>query len=157
MKLKNTYDDHSIASRKTGLSCPDPTLTQQHDEHDANINNIVNTYMKTGEIQIHNKPPLTTDFEMITSVQDAMQLLVDARMAFMEQPANVRTRFNNDPAQFVEFCSNEDNRDDMRKMGLLSPEEEQRHKAIEEGKFRQAEANRVDAEAHRRAQEAPKS
>lgn len=157
MKLKNTYDDHSIASDETGLECPEPTLTQQHDEHDSNINNIVATYMRTGELKTHNKPPLTEDFSMITSVQDAMDLLVEAKTAFMEQPANVRARFNNDPALFVEFCSDENNRDEMRKLGLLNDAEIARYNAELAGRAAIAEANQKDAEAYRKAQEGPKS
>lgn len=149
MKLKNAYDDHSIASNATGLECKDPSKTQQHDEHDANINNIVATYMRTRTIEGHNKPPINSDFTMITSMQDAMQLIVDARESFMEQPAQVRAKFDNDPAKFVDFCSREENRDAMRQMGLLSEEEMARNQAKVAGMAALAEANRIDAERFR--------
>jgi len=157
MKLKNAYDDHNIASNETGLNCPEPTLTQQHDEHDANINNIVATYMKTGQLQGHNRPPLESDFEMITSMQDAMQLIIDARQAFMQQPAQVRSRFNNDPAAFVAFCSDDANKDEMLKMGLLSEEAMQKHKTEAEGRLALAAAEKAELERLRALHNAPKS
>lgn len=156
-KLKNAYDDHSIASDETGLKCPEPTLTQQHDEHDANINNIVAMFLKTGELNTHSRPPLNTDFEGVNDFQDALNLIVEAKNAFMEQPAHVRARFNNDAAQFVDFCSNAENTAEMRKLGLLSKEAMQAMDIRIAQEDEQRRKDRADAEAFRKAQEGPKS
>ena len=43
----------------------------------------------------------------------------------MTMPADVRARFNNDPALFVDFCSDEANLDEMRKLGLAVPASQQ--------------------------------
>lgn len=137
-KLKASYDDHMPASNETGLKCLDKSLTQQHQAEETDINFIVKRFIQTGELNQHTRPPMTGDFTEAPDMQTAMDLVVQARVAFMEQPAEIRSRFNNDPVAFVDFCSNEGNRDEMRKMGLWSPEA----------------AARFDAEAKARAQEA---
>lgn len=152
MKLKASYDTFDEESDETGLYCPEESLTQQNQEADTNINNIVRRYTQTGELPVHTRPPLQEEFATVTTMQEAANLLIDAKHAFMEQPAAVRNRFNNDPAAFVEFCSNEENRDDMRKMGLMSDEEVNRHAARMAAEQAQRDLDKSDAEAFRKAQ-----
>ena len=38
--------------------------------------------------------------------------------AFAELPSNIRERFNNDPAEFVDFCLDEANNEEAAKLGL---------------------------------------
>lgn len=151
-KLKMSYDDHSIASDATGLECKDKSLTQQHQAEETDINVIVNRYMKTGELPNRTRPPMQGDFTEAPDMQAAMDLVVKARVAFMEQPAAIRARFNNDPVQFVDFCSNEANRDELRKMGMWSPEAVQAWETAENASKAAAEANRRDAEEYRQSQ-----
>lgn len=155
--LKAAYDDFDEESTATGLECKDPSRTQQHDEPDANINNIVAKYLRTGQLERHTMPPLQGDFTNAPDMQTAMNLGVAAKDAFMEQPAAVRARFNNDPAEFVQFCSDPNNKADMKKLGLLSVEAVERMDNEALAKERQAAADRADAEAFRRGQNAPKS
>lgn len=157
MKLKSAYDNFDEESTITGLECKDPTLTQQHDEPGANINNIVATYMKTGELPQRSMPPQVGDFTDAPDMQTALNLIVAAKDAFMEQPAEIRAKFHNDPSEFVEFCSNKENKEEMYKMGLLSNEATAAHKANLERLLREQQANQADAEAFRKAQNAPKS
>lgn len=121
--LRSTYNyDMNEAGDESGLKCEDPSLTQQHQAEETDINYIVNRYLRTGELQQRSLPPMQGDFTEAPDMQTAMNLVVEARNAFMEQPADVRARFGNDPVEFVNFCSNEKNRDELRKMGLWSPE-----------------------------------
>jgi len=52
----------------------------------------------------------------------------------MALPSAVRERFNNDPAKFVEFATDEANVEELRKMKLLSPEALERLDAAEAAK-----------------------
>lgn len=126
IKLKASYDNFDAESDATGLRCEDPSLAQQHEEPEANINNIVRRYLGGQTIEQHTLPPLEGDFTMVGTMQDAMNLAVQAREAFMEHPAEVRAQFNNSAEQFVQFCSNPDNIPEMQKMGLLSEAAQQR-------------------------------
>lgn len=135
--LRTPYNyDTNTAGDESGLECLDKSLAQQHQEEESNINNIVKRFTQTGELPQRTMPPMQGDFQDAPDFQAAMDLVVEARMAFMQHPADVRARFNNDPAQFVDFCSNEQNRDEMRKMGLWSPEAA--------ASFAKQEANKAD-------------
>ncbi|AXH75412.1 MAG: internal scaffolding protein [Microviridae sp.] len=120
VKLKASYDDFDADSDKTGLECKDDSLAQQHQKDETDINNIVKMFLRTGEIPQRTMPPMQGDFTTAPDMQTAMNLIVEARMAFMQQPAEIRARFHNDPAEFVAFCSDETNLPDMKKYGLLS-------------------------------------
>lgn len=122
VKLKASYDDFDKESDATGLKCEDESRAQQNQKDETDINNIVKMYLRTQEIPVHTRPPLQGDFTDAPDMQTAMNLIVEARTAFMQQPAEIRARFHNDPAEFVEFCSNNENLPEMRKYGLLSPE-----------------------------------
>ena len=53
-----------------------------------------------------------------------MQFVAGAQTLFNEMPSSIRNRFSNDPAHFLDFCSNENNRAEMHEMGLLKPQSE---------------------------------
>lgn len=119
--LRTPYNyDTDQASEDSGLKCEDKSLAQQHTKDEVDINNIVATFTRTGMLPQHTMPPLQDDFHKIGSFQDALDLVVAARESFQAMPAEIRNRFQNDPARFVDFCSNPDNRPEMRKLGLLS-------------------------------------
>jgi len=128
--LRTPYNyDTEEASNASGLKCEDKSLAQQHLKEETDINNIVQTFTRTGMLPQHSLPPLAEDFQIIKSFQQAMDLVVEARESFQQMPAEVRNRFQNDPARFVEFCSNPDNKAEMRKWGLYSPEAASRFNA----------------------------
>lgn len=121
--LRSTYNyDMNAAGDESALDCKDRSLTQQHQAEETDINYIVSRYMTTGELPQRSAPPMEGDFTNAPDMQTAMDLVVQARVAFMEQPAEIRARFGNNPVEFVSFCSDERNRDEMRRMGMWSPE-----------------------------------
>jgi Chlamydia-phage Chp2 scaffold (Chlamy_scaf) len=48
-----------------------------------------------------------------------LNAVIAADAAFMQLPADIRTRFNNDAGAFVDFCSDENNRAEAEKLGLV--------------------------------------
>lgn len=108
-----------VRSVATGLRCPERTLAVQAGAEQLDINWIVDNYMKSGLVPQIQVPPLVGDFsETVTDYQTALNLIVAADRAFMAQPAKIRNRFNNDPAEFVAFCSDPENAEELYKMGL---------------------------------------
>ena len=145
--LRSTYNyNTNQASDESGLECKDKSLTQQHQAEETDINVIVNRYMKTGELPNRTKPPMQGDFTEAPDMQAAMDLVVAARVAFMEQPAAVRAKFQNNPVAFVNFCSDEKNRDEMREMGMWSPQANEAFRLEAQSKADLLEANKRDAE-----------
>lgn len=109
------------ASKQAALVCKDDSRTVQSGKDDADINNIVAKFMKTGVLPGSIIPPTYDAFMDVFDFQSAMNATLFARQEFMKLDAKVRQRFGNDPQQFVEFCSDRSNLDEMRKLGLAVP------------------------------------
>lgn len=62
------------------------------------------------------------DFTHVDDYQDSLNKTIEASRMFSEIPSKIRDRFDNSPVKFLEFVSDESNRDELRKMGLLKPE-----------------------------------
>lgn len=109
-------------SARFALVCPEETLTRQSEAKDADINEIVRRFGLTGQLPVVHMPPVESVFEDVYDFQSAMNLIVAAKDAFMELPAETRRRFGNDPQEYVKFCSDPENLPEMRKMGIAVPE-----------------------------------
>lgn len=142
--------DMDEASNASGLSCPEPTRTQQHLAEETDINWIVKRYQQTGEVPQHQLPPLNADFHGQLDFREAMNLIVEARESFDSLPSEVRTRFHNNPAEFVDYMSNEKNRDGIREMGLWSDEALAQWEAQQRAAKAAQEALEADAAAYRK-------
>ena len=109
---------------KLVLKCEDPSLTQQHMAEECDINYIVERFGVTGQLpdQAVNMPTYG-DFTGIGDYRQALDAVSAANASFMALPANVRERFDNDPALFVDFCSSTDPADRSLaiELGLIPP------------------------------------
>ena len=124
MKFASAYTGHIRHS--FDQSIPDPitgevqvSMTKQSFAQESEINNIMARYEKTGVID-HVKnhggyANMPTDMEY----QDAMQLTIDAQVAFDDLPAKIRREFDNDPFKFLTFVENPENVERMAELGLL--------------------------------------
>lgn len=108
-------------SRETGLACTDVTRTQQQFAEECDINTIIRRFGLTGELPENLRVPQSGDFTSVHDFQSAMNAVRAAEEAFMEMPADVRERFNNDPGRFLAFVHDDKNRDEAAKLGLLVP------------------------------------
>lgn len=111
--------DRNVASDNSGLSCPEPTKTQQNFKDEVDINTIVERFGLTGELPTDVRMPQSGDFTDVTDFQGAMNLIRQAEEGFMEMPANIRARFHNNPAEFLDFVHDEKNVDEAIKLGVL--------------------------------------
>lgn len=99
------------------------TKTKGSFKEECDINNIMKRFEKTGILpEMIKAKPQYGDFSNPLDFQDAMNLVVHANEQFAALPARVRDRFGNDAARFLEFAQDGSNRDEMKKLGLLSPE-----------------------------------
>lgn len=116
--------DVAAVSDETGLECKDESLTRQSEANDADINVILDRFGITGQLPENVRPPTFMDFgsEFIFDYRSAVEAIAMAEDAFMQMPARVRSRFENDPQKFVEFCSDPANLKEMRELGLANPE-----------------------------------
>lgn len=118
--LRTPYNyDVNEASDASSLVCEDPSLAQQHARDECDINTIVRRFGLTGQLPSGVKAPQYGDFTHATDYHSALNAVRAADAAFMELPADVRTRFNNDPGALVDFVSDASNRAEAEKLGLV--------------------------------------
>lgn len=126
--VRSAYNyDMDFASEASGLRCEDPSLALQSAVEESDINTIVRRFGLTGQLPTDVAVPQFVDFEDVFDFQSAMNTVIAAEKAFMQLPADVRKRFNNDPQEIVAFVSDERNRDEAKKLGLLMPPPEPDH------------------------------
>ncbi|AZL82984.1 hypothetical protein [Apis mellifera associated microvirus 15] len=116
----NNYDPDA-ASAAVVLDTGTESKVQQHQLEETDINVIVRRFTKTGELPAARLPPAFGDFSNAPTFFQAQMIIREAQEAFDALPVEVRNRFRNDPAAFVEFATKEENADELRKMGLLDP------------------------------------
>ena len=119
MFVRSPYNyDTNEASQLAGSYNSEETRTQQHFKEQCDINRIVQTYAKTGLVPGNPRTPMEEDFVGIVDFHTAMNAVRRGEEAFMELPAELRRRFHNDPQEYVEFCLDDKNFDELVEMGL---------------------------------------
>jgi len=123
MRVKNpvTYD-RDKNSDNSKFVFTRPSRTQQSFRDECDINNILRKFNVTGQLPIGSVQPEYGDFSGVTDYQSALNAVMAAQDSFLALPAKVRARFDNDPAFFIEFASDEANKDEMRALGLIREE-----------------------------------
>jgi phage internal scaffolding protein len=120
--LRTPYNyDTNAASNGSGLHCEDATLAQQHFKDECDINNILRQFNITGQLPENTLSPRYGDFTGISDYHSALNQVIAAEDEFMSLPAQLRARFDNDPAKLIDFLDNQENKDEAIKLGLVNP------------------------------------
>jgi phage internal scaffolding protein len=118
--IRNPYNyDTNLASEDSALYCEDPSRTKQSFREECDINTILKRFNVTGQLPVSPLQPQYGDFSGVYDYQTALNAVIAAQESFNALPANLRNRFANDPAAFVDFCSDESNREEMIELGLI--------------------------------------
>jgi len=118
--LRTPYNyDTDAASNESGLACEEPSLAQQHFKEECDINTILERFNITGLLPESPLSPRYGDFSGIGDYHTAMNRVMAAKDEFLALPAQIRARFNNDPAELIEFLQNENNRLEAEELGLV--------------------------------------
>nr|UXQ87963.1 MAG: internal scaffolding protein [Microvirus sp.] len=105
-----------------GLDCSaDPGRTKQSFKQECDINNILKGYQKTGAIAHLNQHEPQYGEVSGDTFQESMQIVQEAQQLFNELPSSIRERFQNKPNQFLDFVQNNENHDELIKLGLAHP------------------------------------
>lgn len=99
----------------------DEPITQQSGRDDADINVIVER-AKRGAVPPagRNVAPMYGDFtEVPTDLREVLVMVKRADELFMSLDPFIRRRFNNDPAEMLDFLNDSKNRDEAVKLGLV--------------------------------------
>ena len=120
--VRSPYNyDHMKASIQSGLVCESLSLTQQQFKDDADINTILKRFNVTGVLMAPSRQPQFGDFTGPNDYKEALDLIHEADRSFYELPAALRDRFKNDPVEFLDFISDDNNRSEAIELGLIPP------------------------------------
>nr|CAI9750161.1 virion structural protein [Microvirus sp.] len=107
-----------------GYKNDEPSMTQQQFRDEADINNIMARYQKTGvlvdPLTQATRKPMFDDFSELGDFRDHQQAVIDAQEMFMELPSRLRARFGNDPAELLQWLSCPENKEEAIELGLFS-------------------------------------
>lgn len=112
---------YSDSFRGSDLSCPEKSLAQQQFRDEVDINVMLERFGVTGQMPSGVRLPQYGDFTQVADFRSGLHTVMAARDEFMKLPAKLRNRFENDPQQFLEFCTNPDNKDEINRLGLGAP------------------------------------
>lgn len=115
------YNEDAI-SEITGLEFDlenEPSYTQAQFAAESDINEIVRRFGLTGELPENYRPPMSGDFTNITTFEEMQNAIADARSRFMELPAEIREKFENDPGRLINFLDDEKNRAQALELGII--------------------------------------
>lgn len=104
---------------RTVVITGDESRTVQSAREDADINVIVRRMTRTGMVPTSARVPTAGDFsEQVVDYHTAMNMLRTAQNEFMKMPARIRSRFSNDPQNFMDFMHDPANMQESYNLGL---------------------------------------
>jgi phage internal scaffolding protein len=97
------------------------SLTLQSEADSANITLIMEKYSKTGVMNVPVRENLQyADLSNLPDLHQAQNEIAKARELFETLPAKQRLRFQNNPAEMLNFLGDENNYDEAFKLGLVT-------------------------------------
>ena len=119
--LRTPYNyDKDAASNESGLHCEDVSLAQQHFKDECDVNTILQKFNITGILPEQTLSPRYGDFTGIGDYHSALNAVMAAQDEFELLPAQIRARFENDPAKLIEFLNDDNNRPEAEELGLVN-------------------------------------
>lgn len=101
----------------------DRVRTKQSFAGEADINQIMARFHKTGMLVdpsvVDNRVAIFGDFTEVGDFHSALGKVIRGRKAFDGLSSKLRTRFNNDPGELLDFMSLEANRLEAQELGII--------------------------------------
>lgn len=119
-RLTTVVVDCRVPDKKTG-ELVYFSRTKQSMKDECDINNIMRKFIKTGAVAHVAKHGGEYGFASAQSFHEAMEVLRKGTEMFEDLPSDLRKKFHNEPAEFLQFVQDEKNADAMRELGLALP------------------------------------
>ena len=102
-----------------GVNFTEPSLTEQSHAETVNINHIMARYQRNRVLDHVNMHQGTyNDYANAPTYYEAQCVIANANSMFESVPPHIRADFQNDPAQFVDFMQNPENREAIEEYGF---------------------------------------
>lgn len=98
-----------------------PSMTRESEMEACDIHNILKQFSQVGFEELVRQNAARGQYADLTSLpdyQEALNTVIGAQAAFAALPSQIRERFLNDPARFVEFLSDPANAEEAIRLGL---------------------------------------
>lgn len=95
-----------------------PSLCEQTHRDRVNINSIMRRARKGIPVPLYGREATYGDFTTGEDYQQCLDKMCQAERDFMQLPAEVRDRFENDPKQLIEFMADPENAKEAVELGL---------------------------------------
>lgn len=97
-----------------------PSMTDQSQAADCDVNNILKRFAQTGILPGTNIERVYADVSDSLTYHDAMNIVANANTQFDSLDAYTRQRFHNDPAEFLDFVHDPKNVQELVDLGLAT-------------------------------------
>lgn len=137
IKSTNTYEETKMVdknqeieirpngSRRVRTINIEPTMTDPQWADECDVNHIMKKYQATGTINhVRETMGKYADLTSVGDYQEMLDQVLYAKEAFMELPAQVRYKFENDPGKLLGFLQDPKNYDEAQKLGLVEKRKE---------------------------------
>lgn len=117
-------EDNMSVDKTTGELTYLPSMTKQEFQFECDINNVIKSFSATGmfkHVSARASAGAYQDLPDSVDFQESLDQVQRAREAFMTLPSKVRSRFGNDPAEFLAFTHDPSNEAEIRSLGLANP------------------------------------
>lgn len=106
----------------------EPSLTDQSQKKDCDINVIVAKYLKTGQVKhLAKRVGQYADVSNIPDLSEAIMQVRAAQDAFDALPAQLRQKLNNDPTQMISYLNDSSKLAEHYDLGIrIKPKSEQK-------------------------------
>jgi phage internal scaffolding protein len=101
----------------------DPSMTDQSQEQESNVNFIMQKYQNTGISPDWRTNGFFADLTNVPDLSTALQTVTQAQQAFDQLPSNIRERMGNSPEFMMEYLLNPANKQEAISLGLVNAPE----------------------------------
>lgn len=112
--------DNNVIRYRVRTYFPNESKTNQGKKNKVSINTIMARYHKAMSVASDPRDGLYGDFSDKASYHEALSRIRDAQNDFDQLSASLRKRFDNNPANLIDFLSDEKNREEAMDLGLIS-------------------------------------
>lgn len=110
-----------VSRRRVTVMQSDELVTKQSMKAEADINNILTQFKKTGIItHISKQQPIYTDLPDQMDYQQSLHIMMEADEAFATLPSVVRRAFDNDPANLLAALRDPNRREELMDLGIIN-------------------------------------
>lgn len=97
----------------------DPSLTNQDEKDDCDVNVIIEKAMKGQTItHLSARTGVYMDLSEVPDFEKSLNIIAKAKSAFAELPAHLREKFHNDPKIMMEYLADPRNNEEAIELGL---------------------------------------